>query len=288
MEKMSHKKVVFLITGGLALVILVFFYTFVGEAKKYRSTISSSVTINKTWKLPSILNEVSGIAFLPPNRIACIQDEKGSIFIYNFETSSLEREIKFAGGGDYEGISIQDNTAYVLESNGTVYRITDFKEDARTEIFKTFLSSKNDTEGLFYEAAKNRLLIAVKAKDPNSKNQKGIYAVELPSMKMLKTPVFSLTFQEQLFDDIRKKNAEDTFFPSEVAVDPSTGEILILEAREPKLLILDPDGKAKALHVLSRKLFPQPEGLTFDASGRLYISNEGRPATIHRVTLNHK
>ncbi|MHA6280608.1 SdiA-regulated domain-containing protein [Salinimicrobium sp. CAU 1759] len=285
---MSHKKVVFLITGGLALVILVFVYTFVGEAKKYRSTISSSVTINKTWKLPSILNEVSGIAFLPPNRIACIQDEKGSIFIYNLETSSLEREIKFAGGGDYEGISIQDNTAYVLESNGTVYRIADFMEDARTEIFKTFLSSKNDTEGLFYEAAKNRLLIAVKAEDPNSKNQKGIYAVELPSMKMQKTPVFSLTFQEQLFDDIRKKNAEDTFFPSEVAVDPSTGEILILEAREPKLLILDPDGKAKALHVLSRELFPQPEGLTFDASGRLYISNEGRPATIHRVTLNHK
>ncbi len=288
MKRMSHKKVVFLITGGLVLVVLVFIYTFVGEAEKYRSTISSSVTIEKTWKLPSVLKEVSGIAFLPPNRLACIQDERGSIFIYNLDNSSLEREIGFGGRGDYEGISIKGSTAYVLESNGTLYRVTNFMENARTEKFETFLSSKNDTEGLFYEAGKNRLLVAVKAEDPHSNDQKGIYAVELPSMKMDETPVFSLTFKEKIFDEIRKKDVENTFFPSEIAVDPSSRDILILEAREPKLLVLTPEGKAKALHVLSRELFPQPEGLTFDSSGRLYISNEGRPATVHRVTLNHK
>ena len=288
MERMSHNKVIFLITGVLLLVAMGFVYTFMGEATKYRSTISSSVTVEKTWKLPSILKEVSGIAFLEPNRLACIQDERGSIYIYNLETSSLDREIDFAGRGDYEGISIHENTAYVLESNGTIFRVRDFLGNARTEVFKTFFSSKNNTEGVFYEAAKDRLLIAVKGKDPVSDDYKGIYEVELPSMKVDKTPVFKLTFEEDIFDDIRKEDVEDTFFPSEVAVDPTSGEVLILEAREPRLLILSPDGKPKALHVLSKKLFPQPEGLAFDASGNLYISNEGKPATVHRVILNHK
>jgi uncharacterized protein YjiK len=288
MKKVSHNKIVLLVTGGLLLIALVFMYTFLDEAEKYRSTISTSVTVEKTWKLPSVLKEVSGIAFLAPNKLACIQDESGSIYIYNLETSILEREIEFAGRGDYEGISIQENTAYVLESNGTVYRIKDFLGNASTEVFKTFFSSKNDTEGLFYEKAGNRLLIAVKAEDPNSDDRKGIYAVQLPSMQIKKDAVFYLNFKEKVFDDIRKEDLENTFFPSEVAIDPGTGEILILEAREPRLLILAPDGKAKELHVLSRELFPQPEGLTFDASGNLYISNEGRPATVHRVKINHK
>ena len=282
---MGHKKMVLLITAGLLLFATAFFYTFKGEAERYRSGISSAVKVEQTWKLPSLLKEVSGIAFLEPNKIACVQDERGSIFIYDLKTSKLEQEIKFAGKGDYEGIAVNGDVAYVLESNGTIFRVRNFLTNAKTEEFETFLTSGNDTEGLFYDSSRQRLLIAVKSRDPHSEDHKGIYALKLPSMKVEKTPVYNLTFEEEIFNEIRKEDRGDTFFPSEVAIDPASGEILVLEAREPRLLILDPDGKPKTLHRLSRKLFPQPEGLTFDSSGNLYISNEGKPATIHRVTL---
>ena len=34
-------------------------------------------------KLPVKLKEISGITFLSKNKIACVQDEKGTIFIYD-------------------------------------------------------------------------------------------------------------------------------------------------------------------------------------------------------------
>lgn len=285
---MGYKYIVVLLTAGLLLFAAVFLLTFEGEAKKYRREISTAIKIEQTWELPGKLKEISGIAFLPPNKMACVQDEKGKIFIYNLSTSRIEREIEFAGKGDYEGIAIDGNVAYVLESNGTVYRVSDFYGAAKTSRFETFFTSKNDVEGLFFDKKNNRLLLAVKEKDPNSKDQKGIYEVNLPSMELNKKPVFKISLDGTFSSKKGKKEKPGSFYPSEVAVDPSSAEILVLEARRPQLLVLDSMGVTKALHKFDPKLFPQPEGVTFDASGNLYISNEGNPATIHRISITEK
>ena len=288
MRKLGHNKTVFLITAGLMFFAAAFFYTYTGEAERTQAGVSPAVKVEETWKLPSILKEVSGIAFLAPNKIACVQDERGSIFIYNLKTSKIEQEIKFAGKGDFEGLAVNRETAYVLESNGTLYEIRDFLGTVSVKKAETFFTSKNNLEGLFYEKTKNRLLLAVKGDDPQSKDEKNIYAVQLPSLEMLEKPIYKLTFEEEIFDDIRKEDRGDSFYPSEVAVDPSTGKIFVLEAREPKLLILNASGVPEKLHRLDPEYFPQPEGMTFDSSGNFYISNEGNPATIHRVTLSQE
>lgn len=288
MKRIGHNKTVILITTGLLLFAAAFLFTFQGEAKKYKSGISPAVKVERTWELPRVLKEISGIAFVGSDKIACVQDERGSIFIYNLKDSRVDKEIKFGNKGDYEGIAVKDNVAYVLESNGTIYRIVDFLETAKVEIFETFFTQRNDIEGLFYDRSEDRLLLAVKSLDPQSKDQKGIYAAQLPSLEVRETPVIKLTFKEKIFKEIRKKDIGDSFFPSEIARHPNSGEILVLEAREPRLLVLDPSGVPKHLYRLDRKLFPQPEGLAFDSSGNLFISNEGNPATIHRVTITSK
>ena len=89
------------------------------------------------------------------------------------------------------------------------------------------------------------------------------------------------------FTSHRKKKIYKTFRPSEVAVHPKTGEYYILEGKDPKLVILDADGAIKTVHKLDKDTFAQPEGITFDPDGTLYISNESgdNEATILQVSF---
>jgi secreted PhoX family phosphatase len=42
------------------------------------------------------------------------------------------------------------------------------------------------------------------------------------------------------------------------------------------LFVLSKEGKLKHIEKLEKEILPQPEGITFDADGTLYIASEGR------------
>jgi uncharacterized protein YjiK len=281
---MGTNKIIVLTTAGLVFLSTLIIVAFSKKNGRQAPHFSQEITVEETWELPDRLEEVSGIAFVDSNRLACIQDEKGVIYIYNLQSRSIEKEIPFADSGDYEGIALSGNTAYVVKSNGSLYEIKAFMSRPQVQEYHTGLSRKNDVEGLFYDNQGDRLLLAVKEKDPHSKNYKGIYSFNLQQKKLEKNPAYKMTFEEDLFEEIRKKKVQKIFKPSEVAVN-SAGYVYVLEGQDPKLLVLDAAGKAKELYYLDKEYFPQPEGLAFDPAGELYISNEGDPATIHRVSI---
>jgi uncharacterized protein YjiK len=282
---MGVNKAIILISTGLVILSGVIILAFERKFGTLEKEYTQEVKIEKTWELPDELEEVSGIAFIDKNNIACIQDEDGIIFIYNLKRSKIEKEIPFGDSGDYEGVAVAGKTAYVLESDGTIYRVDNFLSDPKVSEYETRLSENNDVEGLAYDKKNNRLLLAVKDKDPVSEDYKGIYAFDLKENKLAKKPAFKLQFDEKVFDDISEKDKQDIFKPSEVILDPASGEIYLVEGEDPQLLILDASGKAKALYDLDKDDFPQPEGLAFDRDGAFYISNEGEPGTIHKVLI---
>lgn len=282
---MGVNKATILITSGLVVLSLVIILAFERKFGHLESQSTKGVKIEKTWELPDELEEISGFSFISENRIACIQDEDGKIFIFNLQTSEIEKEIDFADSGDYEGIVVKGKTAFVLESDGDIYRVTDFMNDPEVTKFETRLSSNNDVEGLSLDKSGNQLLLAVKEKDPVSKDFKGIYAFDLATGKIQKQPAYKLTFEEKVFKGRSKKDKQEVFKPSEITLNQTSGEIYLTEGEDPQILILDASGKARALYDLDKDDFPQPEGIDFDAAGNLYISNEGTPATIHKVTL---
>ena len=113
------------------------------------------------YTMPASLEEISGISWTGKGTLACIQDESGIIYCYNLEKEKVVSEIKFGKDGDYEDISIVKNTAYVLKSNGDIFRVKNFKKDEiKVKRYKTLLSNKNDAEGMFYDSSENRWLIA--------------------------------------------------------------------------------------------------------------------------------
>lgn len=238
--------------------------------------IGSDVTIVQTYELPDILKEVSAIVYMDKNRFACVQDELGKVFIYNTSDGKIEKEIPFAAAGDYEGLAIAGETAFVLKADGKIFEIKNFS-GAKPAVVEhnTHLTAKHDTEGLCYDSKNNRLLVSIKGSETGNPDYKGIYAFDLKTNKMDKSPVYKIDLNDEIFQNAKSKKAGSAIQPSAIAVHPKTGDIYLIDASKARLLIMDESGKIKSLKSLGNKDFNQPEGITFSPEGKLYISNEG-------------
>ena len=281
------KKTAFLIITGALLLIGAIYFSFDGIAPARSMPGSKLVKIVRKWELPDILSEVSGLAMMDNNRMACIQDEAGIIFVYNLKTSKIEKKIEFGDSGDYEGIAIVGTTAYVLRSDGSIFEVNDFMNQTAPAIKHTIpLKGKYDFEGLCYDKKNNRLLLNIK--DMDKGEFKPIFAFDLNTKKFESKPVFNVNFNDPVFDILEVKNSDRILRPTEIAINPVTGNIYVLEAKRPKLLILDPNVKPLKLYVFKEEQFSQAEGMTFNKEGKLYISNEGNhePGNILQISLD--
>ncbi|MHB1178683.1 MAG: SdiA-regulated domain-containing protein [Daejeonella sp.] len=261
-----------------------------GKQDFFDSGKKSSVKILTTWLLPDDLLEVSGITWMDTDLFACVQDEMGKVFIFNTRLNKIEREIPFADKGDYEGIAVAGDAIYVLQSNGSIFEINGYKRDNPVvAVYSTHLKKKQDAESLVYDKKNNRLLVAVKAIDLNSNDYKGIYAFDLKSKQMAAAPVYKIDLKNEIFQEMNKGKIENSISPSDLAIHPLTGDLYILEGTKPKLLIMNSKGAIVSLYDLKGSDFPQPEGITFNPEGKMYISNEGgkQPGNILQVELEN-
>jgi uncharacterized protein YjiK len=257
--------------------ISTFFYTSQKQEKKHKKNsksknASDGVSIKEKWDLPAVLREVSGIAYLDKDRFACVQDEAGSIYIFNKASGQVEKEIAFSGAGDFEGLTLNGITAYVIRSDGALFEVN--MDTKKTSEYKTGLPPASNIEGLCFDAGNNRLLIAGKAVDENYAGYKVVYAFDLVNKHIEKSPVYKINMEEKLLqNNLTRKKASLPL--SEIAINPVTHDIFITDGPNSRLLILDKSAGVKKLYELGSH-FAQPEGITFSPQGDLYISNEGK------------
>ncbi|NJN34598.1 MAG: hypothetical protein HC817_10425 [Saprospiraceae bacterium] len=201
--------------------------------------------------------------------------------------------------GDFEGIEMVKDTMFALKSNGQLFKIWNLRGASRSvKMVRTALPRTANCEGLAYDAANNRLLIAAKGQK-EGEFVKYIYAHNVQNSTTDPTPIYSITpaqFKEFLADKQEKqyqKLREDyitkasvkgfEFAPSSIAIHPISGNLYITSSVNNVLLVLSPDGKILDLVKLKKEMHYQPEGICFDAEGTLYISNEskdGKPARL--------
>jgi uncharacterized protein YjiK len=153
--------------------------------------------------------------------------------------------------------------------------------------YRTGLTQQQDVEGLTFDKKKNRLLLAIKGKERGSADYKGIYSFDLKTKKLDETPAYRIELNDPVFSSTGGKKKEDAIQPSDLVVNPSTGELYVLEGAKPKLLVMDASGKPQHLYKIKSSDFPQPEGIDFNEKGELFISNEGGngKGTILKVAL---
>ena len=44
---------------------------------------------DKSWELPKKLIEISGLSYIDKHRLACVQDEKGNIYVFNLKAGEV-------------------------------------------------------------------------------------------------------------------------------------------------------------------------------------------------------
>jgi uncharacterized protein YjiK len=237
--------------------------------------------------LDSALREVSGLSVVPgdTSMLACIQDESGVIYFLRKTDGSVACKIPFKDKGDFEGIEVANKIAYAIKSNGDLYTI-DLADclHPKVSMYPTKVPKERDVESLAIDEVRN-LLIFVTKEDPKNNQKRTVFgldrsenrtttAIELFSIDPIAVRAFGEAGQD----------AKNWFSPSGVSIDPLTRNIYIISSASRELCVFDTAGKLLSKKVLEKSIFAQPEGISFDTYGNLYISNEakdsGRPATL--------
>jgi uncharacterized protein YjiK len=217
--------------------------------------------------LPKSLKEISGLSFYKNNQLACVNDEQGKVFMYDFVKKEIVDKIPFGKDGDYEGIEVVGDEVFILKSNG---KLKSFKIGLPFE--REIDCSDPDVleyEGLAYDPKTKNLLLAAKERVKDKDDKKMIYAYDFDRKILFKNIAIP---EEQVKDKANGKQ----FKPSGIAISPQTGQIFIVAANGKKLLILSEDGRKEALISLNSKIFVQPEGICFTPNGDLFIASEGK------------
>lgn len=217
--------------------------------------------------MPDNLKEISGLSYYKDNQLACVNDEEGKVFMYDFVKKVVVNKIPFGKDGDYEGVEVVGDEVFVLKSNG---KLKSFKIGLPFE--REIDCSDPDVieyEGLSYDPKSKNLLLAAKERVKDKDDKKMVYAYDFDKKILFK---YIAIPENQVKDGANGKK----FKPSGIAVSPTTGQIFIIAAAGKKLLVLAEDGRKEALISLNSENFVQPEGICFTPNGDLFISSEGK------------
>ena len=250
-------------------------------------------------ELPSILHEISGLAIIDSSSIACVQDEDGILFIYNFKEHKITQQHTFGLKGDYEGITLVNDLLYILRSDGVLFEIKDYQsKKLKVKTYPTRVPAINN-EGLCYDAINNRLLIGAKGKinkNASNKDIRVIYGFDLKTKTLNQTPAFefsvvdvNLSAKMQGINFPKKQNKKGEsiehglkFNTSEISIHPITHQLFVLSATDHVLFIFNKSGILEHIEQLNPQTFNKSEGLDFFQNGDILISNEGQT---HQPTL---
>lgn len=235
------------------------------------------------WVLDSALSEISGLALTADGRLLTHGDEEGEVFEIDYRRGILVKQ--FALGServhaDFEGITVANDDLYLLASNGKLY---EFQEGANGErvpytIHDTRLKHECEFEGVAFDPKLNALLLACKNVYTKGalRDSLVIYRWSLPDGTA--APPTRLTIP---LEQIIGPNGWKGLHPSDITIDPFTGDYVLVAAEERALIEITPAGVLVFARPLPASL-QHTEGVAITPDSLLILSDEAghRPAEI--------
>lgn len=234
------------------------------------------------YELPRRLREISGLAFDTHGQLLTHDDNSGVVYRidprtgkadHGFTLGSLHRAPK----GDFEAVATVGQRLFLVTSQGLLYEFREAPEggSAAYRVSDTRLGRHCEIEGMTYDARSQSLLFACKRIGPPAR-EIHIYSL---SVDPTRTGPHLLTVP---FAALAPFGLGGGVHPSGLEVDPESGALILVAARERALLIVSRNGRVLGAAHLSSKYHRQPEGVAIGPEGDLYISDE---AAGHHPTL---
>ena len=233
------------------------------------------------WIMPKDLDELSGIVLTHDGRLLAHGDEKAQVSEIDYRRGVVTKQ--FVVGhptvkADLEAITIAKGLVYLLASNGTLYEFHEGGNGERVDYttHDTRLGKECEFEGLAYDSTLNALLLA--CKHVGTKHLKDDMVIYRWSLDESGNRLTRLTVPQK---DIVGPLGAEHFHPSDITIDPFTGDYVLVSGIEKAIVEITPDGHV----VFSRKLPPghdQPESVAITKDSILIIGDEAkqRPAIL--------
>lgn len=226
----------------------------------------------KTIDLPIELDEISGIAYYPKDTsVFAIIDEDAILYKIPLKDPKSIQSWIFGNPGDYEDLALVDSTFFVLKSNGKIYKLNFEGSTVKSEEinFNTTSKKVNEFETIYIDSINKQIHIVCKNCEEDNKSQVSVY-IYIDSAK---------TFD--LANEIKTADIADSLQKDKVKLRPSGGgvhtltkDIYLVSSIAKTVTVFDSSGNLKGAYALDKKIYKQPEGLTFTPEGHLIISNE--------------
>lgn len=248
------------------------------QKEGYKSPQGYNLNQPEKYVMPDELHEISGIAFHNgnPDTVYAEQDEEGKVFYAKLGEKSFQHTI-FGKHGDFEDIAIYKNQVFMLKSKGKLYTfpLAEVRQPQVAHVQELgSLLPEGEFESLYADPDEHKLYTICKncADEKTTKTSSGFIFDIADNGQLQSAGSFKVRVKEI---DRHAGESQMKFRPSALSKNPLTHQWYILSSVNKLLVVTDANWQITATYALDPTVFRQPEGITFDKSGNLYISNEG-------------
>lgn len=234
------------------------------------------------WVLPDVLREISGVALTRDGRILAHNDERSRVFVIDPLKGVIVKQFSVGKKGmtaDFEAIAVSGDDFFLLTSNGDVYQFREGDDNAEVPFTKhaTSLGKECEFEGLAIDRGTGAFIMACKVIDKKRERDRiRIYRWQAqrggaPQVSVIDVPLL----------DARGANDWKNINPSDITIDPKSGNYVLVAGPQKALIEITPAGEVVQSMPVPGKP-QQPEGVAITSDGLLVIADEGvaRPASI--------
>ena len=226
------------------------------------------------WVLPNALAEISGLALTPDGRLFAHNDELARIVEVDYRKGMVGKSFLVGANplrGDFEGLTVAGEVFYLLESNGLIHEFREGANGSRVgyKSHDTRLGKECEFEGIAYEAASNSLLLSCKVVGTRKlANSLVLYRWKLAEGDRQQATPLLVPLTKAIGG-----NGWKGLHPSDLTVDPASGNYVLVSAQEEALVELTPAGEVVSSRPLPRR-HQHTEGVAITRDGVLIISDE--------------